>query len=245
MSLLTNDNPAYVQMARVLGYSLMKHKVNAQRLMMLPKKAENMAHMVSSLNKTGWEVVWVDFIAQPGSQAKEEKYKSMFTKLNIYKLTQCETVVFMDVDTLVVDNFDELFDVLGSENSFAAASDNWWGTYTFGFNAGVLVIKPSLEEFQRLMTAADRKQDNYEHDMAEQAFLNYYYKLNAIRLPFRYNGNVAIYEKNQQDWWRLEKHLKIIHYTTFKPALSEKKLKEDPAKYYYNYEREMKRRLGA
>jgi hypothetical protein len=62
-----------------------------------------------------------------------------FTKIHAWRMTQFSKCVFLDADTLVTGNVDELFD---RETSFAAAPDVGWPDC---FNSGVFLFTPSLE----------------------------------------------------------------------------------------------------
>ena len=60
------------------------------------------------------------------------------TKLEIWRLTEYRRVVYLDADTIVTQNIDELFRC-GAFCAVFRAFDL--------FNAGVLVLKPSLETY--------------------------------------------------------------------------------------------------
>lgn len=70
-----------------------------------------------------------------------------FTKLHAWRLTRFEKCVFLDADTLVLCNVDELFE----REEFSAAPDVGWPDC---FNSGVFVFKPSLETFANLYELA-------------------------------------------------------------------------------------------
>ena len=64
-----------------------------------------------------------------------------FTKLNCWKLVQFTKCVFLDADTLVIQNSDELFD----REEFSAAPDAGWPDC---FNSGVFVFVPSHKTYE-------------------------------------------------------------------------------------------------
>ena len=66
-----------------------------------------------------------------------------FTKLHAWRLVRFHKCVFLDADTLVLCNVDELFE----REEFSAAPDVGWPDC---FNSGVFVYKPSLETFANL-----------------------------------------------------------------------------------------------
>ncbi len=209
-------DPAFTRYAEVLGYSMMKQNTAAKKIMIVlrDKLTETLQH---TLEKVGWTTIPVDPIKQPGEQAKTERYRLLYTKLRIWTLTnECDRAVYLDLDTLVLKNFEELFDILPATVKYAATPDNWFGTYTFGINAGVFVCKPDQAEFDRLMAAAQNT-SHLDKDSVEQSFLSWYYGLTMLRLPFIYNANVAIEIYNKDDWISLKDDIKIIHYTIYKP----------------------------
>ncbi|KAG8137400.1 hypothetical protein E2320_004672 [Naja naja] len=70
-----------------------------------------------------------------------------FTKLHCWTLTQYSKCVFMDADTLVLCNVDELFE----REELSAAPDSGWPDC---FNSGVFVFQPSLKTFKHLLQFA-------------------------------------------------------------------------------------------
>ena len=70
-----------------------------------------------------------------------------FTKIAVWTLTQYSKCVYLDADTLVLQNVDELF----SREELSAAPDIGWPDC---FNSGVFVFCPSQETFRRLVEFA-------------------------------------------------------------------------------------------
>ena len=72
-----------------------------------------------------------------------------FTKLQAWRLTQYKKCVFLDADTLVLSNVDELF----QREEFSAAPDVGWPDC---FNSGVFVFCPSMETYDSLIAFAEK-----------------------------------------------------------------------------------------
>ena len=72
--------------------------------------------------------------------------RSQYTKLHIWTLTQFNQVFYIDADCLVLSDLSEIFTL---KTDFGAAPDVFPPDC---FNAGVLLIKPSLEMFKRLVS---------------------------------------------------------------------------------------------
>ena len=73
-----------------------------------------------------------------------------FSKIHAWRLTQYTKCVFLDTDTMVLQNVDELFD----REEISAASDIGWPDC---FNSGVFVFEPSLHTFKNLLDLANQR----------------------------------------------------------------------------------------
>ena len=124
-----------------------------------------------------------------------------------------QRVVYLDADTLVRRNFDELFDL---PFPFAAVPDVYGDSgFKLHFNAAVLVLHPDSSTFENMRARiADARFDLFE---AEQAFLNVYFGADAVRLPYMYSVNLAIRERSAALWDALRDEARIVHYTVPKP----------------------------
>ncbi|XP_069964628.1 uncharacterized protein Gyg isoform X5 [Bactrocera oleae] len=105
-----------------------------------------------------------------------------FTKLHCWRLVQFEKCVFLDADTLVLQNCDELFE----REELSAAPDVSWPDC---FNSGVFVYRPSLETFAKITQFAI---ENGSFDGGDQGLLNLFFgdwAQSDIKkhLPFIYN----------------------------------------------------------
>ncbi|NWR59964.1 GLYG2 protein, partial [Bucorvus abyssinicus] len=112
-----------------------------------------------------------------------------FTKLRCWTLTHYSKCVFMDADTLVLCNVDELFD----REEFSAAPDSGWPDC---FNSGVFVFRPSLKTYNLLLRFAA---EHGSFDGGDQGLLNSFFSNWATadigkHLPFLYNlSSSAVY----------------------------------------------------
>ncbi|NXA36069.1 GLYG2 protein, partial [Eudromia elegans] len=112
-----------------------------------------------------------------------------FTKLHCWTLIHYSKCVFMDADTLVLCNVDELFD----REEFSAAPDSGWPDC---FNSGVFVFRPSLKTYNLLLQFAE---EHGSFDGGDQGLLNSFFSNWATtdidkHLPFIYNlSSNAVY----------------------------------------------------
>jgi glycogenin glucosyltransferase len=155
--------------------------------------------------------------------AKEEQgydyFDTMFCKYRIWQLTDYERVVYIDSDTIVLGSLDELL----TRPSFAAAPCIWPPDR---FNAGVLVVEPSEDMFDDLIS---RFGELSSYDGSDQGFLNSYYPdwytgPPERRLPSTYNMPQLIYTYGTV-WKRLLPEIRILHYTgPWKPWKHQRRL---------------------
>jgi glycogenin glucosyltransferase len=131
----------------------------------------------------------VPFIPPPhNGQGIHHRFKNQYTKLNIWSFDKLgiDSLVYLDADTLVRRNFDELFD---SPFNFAAVPDVYGAGdprgFSITFNAGVLALRPSTAVLQDMIRKT--RTAEYPLKQAEQAFLNLYFGGKALRLLYAYN----------------------------------------------------------
>uniref|UniRef100_A0AAV2L3X5 glycogenin glucosyltransferase n=1 Tax=Knipowitschia caucasica TaxID=637954 RepID=A0AAV2L3X5_KNICA len=189
VTLATNDS--YARGAMVLGKSLRNHKTAKKLVILIGPQVSAPCKRV--LQRIFDEVRVVDVLDSGDtahlSMMKRPDLGVTFTKLHCWTLTHFSKCVFMDADTLVLSNIDELFD----RQELSAAPDPGWPDC---FNSGVFVFCPSMETYGKLL------QYSTEHgsfDGGDQGILNGYFGDWATadiskHLPFIYNlSSIAIY----------------------------------------------------
>ncbi|KAH7720152.1 UVT-5 protein [Aphelenchoides avenae] len=130
-----------------------------------------------------------------------------FTKLHCWRLTQYEKAVFLDADTLVVRNSDELFE----RPQIAAAPDIGWPDC---FNTGVFVFVPSIETYRELLNFAltHGSFDGGDQGLLNEFFGDWWSLPPAHRLPFIYNVSRAITYTYAPALKRFADQIKIVHF---------------------------------
>ena len=226
---------AYVPGVEALGESLRATGTERARVVMVTEDVSPSARML--LEGQGWEIRPVDPIANPNvAQARLfRRFGPVYTKLRVWTLTDLDKVVYMDADTLVLSNVDDLFDRPG----LAAAPDFFLPDH---FNAGVLVVEPNQATFDRMMTALPV---THSYDGGDQGFLNTFlgdwWESGAEhRLPAGYNFHNFIYEfmlRNEPLWRAVGSQVKIVHYTLHKPWLKAVPLAGGVQMWWKTYER--------
>ena len=149
-------------------------------------------------------------------------FVDQYTKLTIWTLDKIgiKTAVYLDADTIVRRNFDELWNL---PFEFGAVPDIWIGNpgFTAGFNAGILFFHPSTRIFEDMVSKLETT--DFRLKDAEQSYLNHYFGAESVRLPYAYGGNLAIKERSPEMWKAMQADMRIVHYTVVKPFDSETK----------------------
>ncbi|XP_077411102.1 glycogenin-1b isoform X1 [Vanacampus margaritifer] len=189
VTLATNDS--YAKGAMVLGQSLRRHKTSKKLAALIGPQVSEPCQSV--LRRIFDEVRLVD-VLDSGDAAhlallKRPELGVTFTKLHCWTLTHYSKCVFMDADTLVLSNIDELFD----REELSAAPDPGWPDC---FNSGVFVFRPSVETYDKLLQYCT---EHGSFDGGDQGILNGFFGDWATadiskHLPFIYNlSSIAIY----------------------------------------------------
>ncbi|XP_051882117.1 glycogenin-2 isoform X2 [Pristis pectinata] len=189
VTLATND--AYCKGALVLCQSLKCHKTTRRVVVLFtPQVSSKMRRTLECLFDEAIEVNVLD----SGDSAhlallSRPELGTTFTKIHCWCLVQYSKCVFMDADTLVCHNVDDLFE----REELSAAPDPGWPDC---FNSGLFVYKPSIETYNRLLQFAV---ENGSFDGGDQGLLNSFFSNWSTmdihkHLPFIYNlAGIALY----------------------------------------------------
>ncbi|XP_026672348.1 myb-like protein D isoform X3 [Ceratina calcarata] len=182
VTLATND--AYCLGALVLAHSLRRVGTKYELAVLItPGVTQTMREKLSTVFSVVMEVNVLDSKDEANlALLARPELGITFTKLHCWRLTQYDKCVFLDADTLVVRNCDELFE----REELSAAPDVGWPDC---FNSGVFVYKPSQQTFASITAFAAAKGS---FDGGDQGLLNMYFSDWATKdisnhLPFIYN----------------------------------------------------------
>lgn len=132
-----------------------------------------------------------------------------FCKLALWKLTEYRRVVFLDADTLVVQNIDKLFgypEFCAAPNLYETLAD------MHRMNSGVFVAKPSTATFDAMLAQLDAPGVFWRR--TDQTFLERYFP-DWHGLPYTCNALQYLYFNLPQLWrW---KSIRVVHYQYEKP----------------------------
>jgi len=208
VTLATNDS--YCLGAVVLANSLKRSGTTRKIVVMVTPNTISKS-MMQLLNATFDELVNVDtYDSQDAANLallERPELGITFTKLHCWKLVQYSKCVFLDADTMVVQNCDELFD----REEFSAAPDAGWPDC---FNSGVFVFVPSHETFAAIMEHAA---EEGSFDGGDQGLLNTFFSEWATRdihkhLPFLYNMVATATYTYLPAFKKFGSNVKIVHF---------------------------------
>ncbi|XP_063306238.1 glycogenin-2 isoform X1 [Pelobates fuscus] len=207
VTLVTND--IYCQGALVLGKSLRNHSTSRKLVVMITSHVTS--RMRGVLAHIFDEVVEVDALNSADSVRlallRRPELGITFTKLQCWTLTRYTKCVYMDADTIVLCNIDELFD----RDELSAAPDSGWPDC---FNSGVFVFKPSVETFNSLLQFAD---NHGSFDGGDQGLLNSFFNNWAVsdihkHLPFIYNLSISSVYTYSPAFKQFGSEAKVVHF---------------------------------
>ena len=197
------------RMVAVLGRSLQVHAPDVPRYLMMP--ASMRVHHVA-----GWTSCTATSI-QPPHPSKRARFRDQFIKLHMLSYTQFERLLYLDGDTVVLSDIDDLFETpMGPSINLAATQDNFFGSWVTTFNCGVMLLRPERKRFDDMMGRLMRDEVSYDTMMSEQGFLNAYLRQNWTRLPMRHGANIVIFRELRSQWDAAGPKA-VLHFTVEKP----------------------------
>lgn len=207
VTLATNDS--YSLGALVLAHSLRRVNTAHQLVVLItPGVTEAMKTQLSAV----FNVVKLVDVLDSGDAdnlalLSRPELGVTFTKLHCWKLTEFDKCVFLDADTLVLQNSDELFE----REELSAAPDAGWPDC---FNSGVFVFQPSAATFKALIEFA---LIHGSFDGGDQGLLNLFFSDWATKdikkhLPFVYNMCSTATYSYLPAFKQFGQGLKIVHF---------------------------------
>ncbi|CEM34465.1 unnamed protein product [Vitrella brassicaformis CCMP3155] len=203
ITLLTSDSFAIG--VETLAFSLRKTGTPHPFIVLVGPQVSERTFKRLSERKGVEDVRRVDGIANPHAEEGCHEpgwVNSGFTKLHVWSLTEFQRVVYIDADCIVMRKIDCLFDP-------AAVSCPAFAPDVFPpdrFNAGVMVIEPSLAVYEDLLA---KRTVLRSYDRGDTGFLNAYfsgwYGWDAKhRLAFHYNAQRTMHwmtHSKQPGYW--------------------------------------------
>ncbi|XP_041638036.1 glycogenin-2 isoform X3 [Cheilinus undulatus] len=199
---------SYCKGAAVVARSLRRHGTTRSIVLMVTPNVSEQSRL--SLRDVFDEVVLVDLM-----DSEDQSHLALlgrpdlgitFTKIHCWTLTQYSKCVFLDADTLVLSNVDDLFE----RDELSAAPDPGWPDC---FNSGVFVFRPSLQTHAALLEHA-LQHGSFDGD---QGLLNSFFSgwVNediSKHLPFIYNLSASSIYSYRPAFQQFGHNAKIVHF---------------------------------
>jgi len=207
VTLVTNDN--YALGALTLAASLRRVKSTKKMVIMITNTLSK--NFKNTLEEVFDEVILVNTMDSgdvPNLTLLERPELGItFTKVWCWTLTQYTKCVFLDADTLVIQNCDELFD----REELSASPDVGWPDC---FNSGVFVFRPNMNTYSELVSLAGTMGS---FDGGDQGLLNTFFSDWATKdiskhLPFTYNMVASASYSYLPAYKQFGQQVKIVHF---------------------------------
>ncbi|XP_060922921.1 glycogenin-2 isoform X2 [Limanda limanda] len=200
---------SYCKGATVVASSLRRHGTTRKIIAMVTPN-------ISEKSRLGLESVFDEVLLVDVMDSEDRLHLSMlgrpelgitFTKIHCWTLTQYSKCVFLDADTMVLSNVDELFE----REELSAAPDPGWPDC---FNSGVFVFRPSLHTHARLL---DHALQHGSYDGGDQGLLNSFFSSWPLaditkHLPFVYNLSASSIYSYLPAFQQFGHNAKIVHF---------------------------------
>ena len=213
MTSLTNDTDGVGVV--VLGHSIKKAHSSARRIVIYLRRAVS-EYTLCRVQAAGWELQPIDdthsnTVDHGAGTFHPERYLKLWLWTLDASPTHLTSIVYLAPNTVVRQNFDELFDLPFVLGAALDAYTDYRG-FTIGFNSGVMALRSnSTVFFDMLPKVWEAPMDD------EQGFLNLYFGQQVLRLPHVYNGNLAIKARSRTYWDAIWDEMRIVQYTVTSP----------------------------
>jgi hypothetical protein len=171
-------NDGYITSVEVLGYSLRRINIQADLILFYISNRLNQSSL-ERCRKVGWHLWPVERIKPPRFAIIYPRFYDQYTKLRLWSMIGYDRVLYLDADTLVIRDINEL--LIGTifednqDGLLGVVEDVWQGQIGPNFNAGVLLIRPNKTIFNDMLIKMHHM-SSYGSYWAEQGFLNWYFK---------------------------------------------------------------------
>ncbi|XP_045916589.1 glycogenin-1-like [Micropterus dolomieu] len=207
VTLATTD--PYCMGAIVVARSLRRHGTTRNIVVMVTPNVSEQSRL--SLKNVFDEVIMVDVMDSEDplhlALLRRPELGITFTKIHCWTLTQYSKCVFLDADTLVLCNVDELFE----RDELSAAPDPGWPDC---FNSGVFVFIPSLHTHTRLLnhTLLHGSFDGGDQGLLNSFFSSWPVEDISKHLPFVYNLSASSFYTYLPALQQFGHNAKIVHF---------------------------------
>jgi len=222
-SLLSGNYPKYSHYAFKLGRSIQR-VIEIDMILLIDRNQPVTEEQGLALSKKGWTLRPAEHIL-----AQQDARSVLYTKLQAWTLVEYESVLFLDLDTLVIGDIAPFFTywlpkmnlegkALASVQDRPNSFNPWWSSNYENrvFNSGVMLLKPSLDTFFYLVNGLALMQYK-SFGLGDQDYLNAALGASRMELPFELNAMTHVAHIETQAWKVIAREPKILHFTWPKP----------------------------
>lgn len=208
---LWGSSPEYVLGAMVLAWSL--RRTGTRHDLVLVHTSDVSAAALALLQRAGWRPREIEHVSAASRLSNDGcstmRFANVFTKLRVLDLVEYAKILMMDIDLLVRENIDDLFDLpapaamvrgpsVGYEHGarvdgrrffVGRRTDRYsWGQAS-GINAGVMLLRPDAEVFQQMLAEVEDASHpgHIRGNGPEQDYLSRFYAGDWRHLSVAYN----------------------------------------------------------
>jgi len=202
-----------------LKYSLEKAGAKYPLLALVPKTLDEQTRvLIQNLGIQMVEQEHIELSEEFKTNNPTKRWNETLFKLSVFRLTQFEKIVLLDLDMVVAGNIDELFEM---PNMSAVAAGRCIHEDWTRLNSGIMVIQPNEDIYAGMLSCL---QDAYNDRIAQgygfgdQDVVNFYYKdwpsRDELHLSEVYNC-MTICAKKLSSMHGFE-NLKVLHFAEAK-----------------------------
>jgi len=236
-----------------LGYSLYRTKTPYDRLILVtPDVSEEYQIYLKTIYT---DVVPIEYMKVNASifQDQATRFRDVFTKLECLALTSYSKVILLDLDMIITQNMDHLFDL--EAPAACLKRDDWphgklipssmicsHGRLVGSINAGLMLLKPDMIELKAIKDDIMTNSKMLKFKYPEQDYLSLRYCSKWTSISFQYNYQFGLTHRTKKYGYKMDQ-IYVIHYSSsYKPwnelvadhmiGPDEKKFIESHRKYY-------------
>eukprot|EP01013_Petalomonas_cantuscygni_P025640 TRINITY_DN47671_c0_g1_i1.p1 TRINITY_DN47671_c0_g1~~TRINITY_DN47671_c0_g1_i1.p1 ORF type:complete len:429 (+),score=46.57 TRINITY_DN47671_c0_g1_i1:84-1370(+) len=220
-SFIQREALAYVRMTALLGRMLREFSPDFPRILITEPNVTATDRCI--LQAAGWELREFVPVSSHRKELRVARLVKAYQKLHAWSLTEFDTVLVLDADTLPLDSIGELFCVPVPSGSAYAAQDTWPDMRPRPeHNSGVVLLAPSHRMHTELVAVANADQPVVNPRGGQQGMLNEFFSNRWLKLPDPYHFSQTLLLPQWQHMWApICQQARILHYTQCKPYIHE------------------------
>ncbi len=174
------------------------------------------------LTSAGWSVCYVN---EEGSKRRQTHARED-ELMHVWRLSEYDTVIYMDTDLLAVNNVDYLLNEAPtrlqanrsrSVYKIVAPRHIRNGEWTDQFGLGLFIIRPDQNEFNKIVEfkRGRKAKKSGGVGLPFSVIINSVYKHKWFELGFEYAADIEIYSERMYEWLDKERatNISMLHYT--------------------------------